>query len=59
MKKVKCLWLSFIHAWGDLFNLAPQATECKFEISTKNNNIASHFNAVWGYLGNAIKSEKN
>lgn len=59
MKKLKCLWISFIYAWGDLFNLAPNAVERKFEINTGNNNLASHFNAAWGYLGNAIKSEKS
>ena len=57
MKKAKCLWLSFIQAWGDLFNLAPQAAECKFEISTKNNNITSHFNAAWKHLANAIEED--
>ncbi len=59
MEKVKCLWLTFIQCWRDLFNFAPQAIEHKFEINTENNTLASHFNAALGYLNNAIESERN
>lgn len=59
MRKAKCLWLSFIQAWGDLFNFAPRHVAYDFEINTEHNNLSSHFNAAWDYLSNAIDSEKN
>lgn len=59
MKKAKFLWRSIILAWGGLLNFAPQPMNHEFEIDTERNSLTSHFNAAWGYLGNAIESEKN